>query len=317
MFDQLDWYLRRAAWRSDPATDAQRNLIRELGLKSKPETKGEASDLIARNVPPSDDELSFLHENGVDGRRMSQYEAMDAVARIITDEPTRTEWIERQPLKKKGIRAGDRVILLNDDNTTWIGEITSASSNPLRIRPVMPDGKLGDKIDVHTYQLLGRENGRRVKHIGNLISGDLIYSQDYKSGLQYAVVVRGSKYPSMTCRRWMEAKSAWTKNATRLNDWSHLEWLGHESYSEALEAFFARIEIDRKRWLACSGRSGFVRDPNEPGTYRWQQKARVWRGHGSEPVQFASANWSNFERAREPKRSLISRLTALIFRKQR
>ena len=315
MFDRLDWYLRQSPWRNDAITQAQRDMLHDLGMSARPATKGEAADLISRHVAPDDEDLSFLHDYGVDSRNLSQFEAMNEIAKIIVDEKLRAEWRERQPLRKKDLCAGDRVLLLNDDNSRWLAELTSASSNMLKVRPVRQDGTLGNRVEVHLSALLAREGGQLVKHSGNLIAGDLIYTKDHRSGLQYGKVVRGSKYPSMTCIRWFETKGHWTKAPTPLDAWTSVEYLGHDTDPMAVQAYFARIEKDRQYWTASGGRSAFVRDPQEPGSYYWRQKSRVWTGYHSESVEFSSPCWSKFERSSAPKRSLFSMLADLIWRR--
>lgn len=310
MFDRLDWYTRQAPWRNEPATESQYQMLESLGSKDRPATKGEASDAISQLVPPSDDEQRFLRRHGIDASRMSQFEAMDAIARFITDEKNRQEW-QGIPLLRRDVRRGDRVMLLNADNSTWIGEILAASSNPLKVKPINADGMLGAAIEVHTSQLLAREGQKPVKHAGNLIPGDLIYTPDHRSGLQYGKVVRGSRHNTVTCLRWIEAKSEWTKNAIPLHEWSGIEFIGHESDAAALNSFFTRIEKDRAMWQASSGRSGMVRVPGEPGVYAWQQKQRQWAGNDLVPVNRSSLftpGLPQFEQqVREPP-SIMARL---------
>lgn len=283
MFDKVDWYTRRAPWRQDPATDQQYNLLESLGSQERPKTKGEASDAISRLSRPQEEEVRFLQHFGVDSTRMSQLEAMNAIARIITDAKHIAAWQANEPLRKRDVRKGDRVILLNENNSTWLGEVTAASGSQIKIKPFNSDGTPGDPIEVHPSQLLAREGGARVKHAGNLIPGDLIYTSNHRSGLQYAKIARGSRHSRVTCLRWIESKREWAKTETDVATWD-LEILGHESNVTELNAFFVRIEKDRAMWQASSGRSGMVRAHGDPDTYVWQQKQRVWMGESSAPV---------------------------------
>ena len=162
-----------------------------------------------------------------------------------------------------------------------------------------------------------KTSGKPIKHAGNLIPGDLIYTSEHRSGLQYGKIVRGSRHTRMTCLRWVEAKSEWTKTASELHHWSDIEVLGHESDARAFRAFNDRIGKDRAMWQASSGRSGWVSVPGEPGELGWQQKQRVWSGEHDDPVRRGSVYATHFlspAPLTEAKPSLISRLLRLFTR---
>jgi hypothetical protein len=246
---------------------------------------------------------------------MSQYEAMDAIARIILDERRRAVWAENAPLYKRDIKRGDRVLLLNEDNTRWLGEVTAASGNPFKARPIAPDGTLGAAVEVHSSQLLAREGRKPIKHGYNLIPGDLIYTSKHRSGLQYGKVVRGSRHHRVTCLRWVEAKSEWTKTAGEVHEWSDVEVLGHDSDPYAMRAFFERINKDRAMWQVSPGKSAWTSVPGEPGAQGWSQKQRVWAGEDQPPARRSADDWSQFKSPEPPeqvKQSFMARLLRML-----
>lgn len=93
----------KAAWRADPASDAQKVALKELGFRvSTALTKGEAADLISAESDPDDDEIEFLSIFGVrDAASLNQLEARRAIARIVADPEDQKRWEERPASKEQ------------------------------------------------------------------------------------------------------------------------------------------------------------------------------------------------------------------------
>lgn len=121
-----------------------------------------------------------------------------------------------------------------------------------------------------------------MRWAGNLVPGDLVYTPNYRSGLQYGrAVLIGDRDVGLL--RWNEAKGEWLKRPQR--DFRDVEWIAHESEPGALDGFFKRIKQDRGQWQASPGRSR-VKVDRATGEERWVEKRRRW---GSPPGELTSS----------------------------
>ncbi len=84
-------------WRQNPATDAQKRLLEEEGIKiSSSILKGEASDLIGSTVDPDDNQILILKYFKVKGiAKMSQTDARKEIEQIFNDPNNNQKWESR------------------------------------------------------------------------------------------------------------------------------------------------------------------------------------------------------------------------------
>lgn len=179
-----------------------------------------------------------------------------------------------KPLSLSDLCPGDRIVLIALDNSRYTVEVTSAANGSARGRRIGPNGPEGKTEPIHSGSLLCREGQPEVRWAGNLVPGDLVYTPNYRSGLQYGkAVLDGAR--GVRLLRWNEAKGEWVKRPT--DHFGHVEWIANESEPGALDGFFKRIDQDRAQWLAAPGRSGYKLD-RTTGEYEWQEKRRRWYG---------------------------------------
>jgi hypothetical protein len=183
------------------------------------------------------------------------------------------------------VKKGDRIVVQEPDNSRWIAEITSTSQGALRGKRLDEPGSKVRKIYAH--QIIGREGCPIEKHGGNLIPGDLIYTPQHKSGLQYARVTKRDRWGNVQCVRWNEASGEWTKNPRPMYGDDELAWLGHESEPGVLERFKARVQHDRAAWQDSPGRTNMARVPGTENVYYTRMKERRWQGEEAAPVRFS------------------------------
>ena len=89
-------------WGQDPATDAQKERLKEEGIKhSSSISKGEASDLIGSTTDPSESDLAILKFFKVQGiSNMSETDALRKIESIFSDPKNEQRW-ENRPADKE------------------------------------------------------------------------------------------------------------------------------------------------------------------------------------------------------------------------
>ena len=89
-------------WRNDPATEAQKNRMREDGIDfSENITKGEASDLIGSLLEPEDDQkeiLKFFKTKNIS--KISQTDARKIIEEIFSNPTNKSKW-DNRPVSKE------------------------------------------------------------------------------------------------------------------------------------------------------------------------------------------------------------------------
>jgi hypothetical protein len=176
------------------------------------------------------------------------------------------------PLLLSHLRPGDRVVLITLDNRRYTVEVTSARNGSARGRRIGLNASKGQTEQIYSGSLLCKEGQPEVRWAGNLVPDDLVYTPEYRSGLQYA---KAALIDDRTIGliRWNEAKREWLKHPQHVCD--PLEWLAHESEPEALKKFFRRIDEDRAHWQASPGRPRWMLD-RVTGAFYWHEKRRRW-----------------------------------------
>ncbi|MGY3235637.1 hypothetical protein ACVWZ4_003823 [Bradyrhizobium sp. USDA 4472] len=207
-----------------------------------------------------------------------------------------------RPPGYRDLKKGDRLVLINPDNTRRVVEVTSVGEGRASGRAIGPQGPEGRVRAISSATILCREGEREVRCAANLVAGDLVYTPSHRSGVQYGKVVVG-KNGGLGLLRWDESKQEWLK---RPQDILHdAQWFAHESEPSALDRFFQRIKEDRERWEASSGRSGFRRVDGSD-EYHWREKQRRWDLSTPNPTYFRPlSKWERGEFHAEASNSLI------------
>jgi hypothetical protein len=203
-----------------------------------------------------------------------------------------------KPPGYRDLKVGDRLVLINPDNSRRVVEVTSVGEGRASGRLVGHRGPEGRVQQIYSGTILCREGEAEIRWANNLVAGDLVYTPSHKSGLQYGKIV-ASRNDSVGLLRWDESKQRWLKRPQEIA--YDAQWFAHESEPGASDRFFERIKEDRDRWEASSGRSGHRRIEGSD-EYWWQAKERRWNLSKPEPTYFRPpSKWDRGEYLTDPE----------------
>jgi hypothetical protein len=198
------------------------------------------------------------------------------------------------------LTAGDRLVLIDPDNSRRVVQVTSVGEGRASGRPVGPNGPEGRVQKIYSGTILGRDGGPEIKCVSNLVAGDLVYTPSHRSGLQYGRIVAGKS--GIALLRWDEKREGWLKKPQDI-PWD-TQWFAHEGDTEAFDRFFHRIQQDKEQWEASSGRSGYRRVEGSD-EYSWRAKERRWDLSRPDPTYFRPlSKWERGDRPADPAGAL-------------
>lgn len=165
-------YNRFAKWRNDPATDWQLEKLVDLNVEApKGLTKGEASDLISKSLPPAPEEIEFLKVFGIElPKSATQHDAALRIGEITSDRANKAKWRAR-PATKDQLRTIKEVEGKIPPGITFVDadkRIAAYEDDPEKNERYQD---LLDREDAEEQQKIDEENRREyIKEIARCVS---------------------------------------------------------------------------------------------------------------------------------------------------